>query len=1025
MKTSMRARLLACSAVALGWAAAAPAQAAPTAERFPLGRSASTGAICEAVRDYDDPAAQGRRSKVWRVQCRGFSVPLGRIYAFAGVSDAAWRGEAAKRATCAAPAPAAVAGLSDAGRAACKAADSGAPYLVYTARGGGAQLGAEGFAQVADVLEAGLRIVADVTPPPDLAEAQASPAQAEIAAAFGGDLPGLAAATEAAASAPERLRRRGYQLNNDWRFADAENDFRALVQAADSRNAGPRDRAEATLNLALNVSNTGRFAEAEGLLGRAEALLPEADEPVLTARALNYRALHLRNQGKFAEAVAAADAAVAARAELRRSGALGGGLQRPVINAAIARALNAGDLPGAVDAEGLTPEQQLQIQDAQALQTAGSAKAALGDTAGARSAFEQAAGLLDAYARPGSVLVWLRARVQNDLALMDLAEGRPAEAAARLTAARALLRTRHAGSLTEGALLFDLAQAEAKAGNRPAAMSHFAEAFAVFGDQRGSLGPSAPAAALYFDMLLEQADPAATEAFFAASQAVLSDATAQATALLAARVASGDAATTGLARALDDTRRLVKVKEGEIARAQTEGADASIVAARQAELADLQRQAGVLETQLLAADPRYGQLVGARATLAELRGALQPDEAYAKVFFVGDAAFGVLVTLQGAKPYKLLLTRPELDLLVDRVRAPFDDQTNLRRFDVGAAHLLHTALFSAVQAELAPAKRLIYEPSGPLISVPPSILVTDAASAERLAARQQPGTATNYSDVAWLAANTETALSVSPASFLQSRGFTPSGAGRPFLGFADPTLGPQLASTSAFESVTRRGAGEVLRDADICRQVRESLLRLRPLPETLDETAAVARAVGAGPSDIVSGGGFTDLAVEARPDLKDYRVLYFATHGLLPNAEHCLPEPALVTSAAPGGDALLESSEVVELRLDADLIVLSACDTGRQGSPEAGAEGGGEALGGLVRAFIYAGARGMLVSHWAIDSQSSKTLMIDVFRSGAPTQAAALRSAQLKMLRDPALSHPYFWGPFTLVGDGARALPGA
>ena len=116
---------------------------------------------------------------------------------------------------------------------------------------------------------------------------------------------------------------------------------------------------------------------------------------------------------------------------------------------------------------------------------------------------------------------------------------------------------------------------------------------------------------------------------------------------------------------------------------------------------------------------------------------------------------------------------------------------------------------------------------------------------------------------------------------------------------------------------------------------------------------------------------------------------------------------------------------MVELRLDADLIVLSACDTGRQGSPEAGAEGGGEALGGLVRAFIYAGARGMLVSHWAIDSQSSKTLMIDVFRSGALTQAAALRTAQLKMLRDPALSHPYYWGPFTLVGDGARALPGA
>jgi CHAT domain-containing protein len=152
-------------------------------------------------------------------------------------------------------------------------------------------------------------------------------------------------------------------------------------------------------------------------------------------------------------------------------------------------------------------------------------------------------------------------------------------------------------------------------------------------------------------------------------------------------------------------------------------------------------------------------------------------------------------------------------------------------------------------------------------------------------------------------------------------------------------------------------------------------------------------------------------------------VIYFATHALLPQPAACLPLPALITSLGGGdSDALLDASEVLDLHLDADLVVLAACNTAGSEQDPTGLQGGGEALGGLARAMIYAGARGLVVSHWAVDSDAASRLMIDLFNSGAPDQAQGLMAAQRQVMSDPATSHPYFWAPFTVVGDGARSL---
>ena len=169
-----------------------------------------------------------------------------------------------------------------------------------------------------------------------------------------------------------------------------------------------------------------------------------------------------------------------------------------------------------------------------------------------------------------------------------------------------------------------------------------------------------------------------------------------------------------------------------------------------------------------------------------------------------------------------------------------------------------------------------------------------------------------------------------------------------------------------------------------------------------------------------------------RSRLKDYRILQFSTHALLPAELRCQSEPAIVTSAPPNAPsasgALLTASAVVNLDLDADLIILSACNSGGPGGSTAG-----ESLSGLARAFFYAGARSLEVTHWAVNDQVAAFLVADTLRrlrdNPALGVAGSLRDAQLAILADagkglPAeIAHPFFWAPFAVIGEGGQRAP--
>ena len=168
-------------------------------------------------------------------------------------------------------------------------------------------------------------------------------------------------------------------------------------------------------------------------------------------------------------------------------------------------------------------------------------------------------------------------------------------------------------------------------------------------------------------------------------------------------------------------------------------------------------------------------------------------------------------------------------------------------------------------------------------------------------------------------------------------------------------------------------------------------------------------------------------------------MLHFATHGILWPTPDCFTDPALTVTAtaAEDSDGLLTASEIRLMNLDAQLIVLSACNTAsgylvdasssiygaRQGVGVSGA--GGESLSGLARAFFAAGARAVLATHWPVADDETTRLMRRYFRRLRDEDedfATALRRAQDVLRAEPSTSHPVFWAPFVLIGDAAQRL---
>jgi CHAT domain-containing protein/tetratricopeptide (TPR) repeat protein len=443
--------------------------------------------------------------------------------------------------------------------------------------------------------------------------------------------------------------------------------------------------------------------------------------------------------------------------------------------------------------------------------------------------------------------------------------------------------------------------------------------------------------------------------------------------------------------------------------------------------------------------PAYADLVDPRPpSVVQIQAILAQGEAMLSFYFGRDASFVWAVPKEGAVAFaEIKTTAAEIQSKVRKLRQALEPQaamiSDIPPFDVKLGYELYSLLLQGVESGWKKSKSLIVVTNGALGLLPLSLLPTAPAEIDT----GDDPLFSSYRAVPWLARNYAVTSVPSSAALRTLRQLPPGKPGRgELIGFGDPLFSPEQAEEAAREqdSIKMADAGmTVTRGLPLKRRSSPKLegvdsaeLAMLPrLPDTAEELKSIALALQADPSKVLRLGKDANEEAVKTMDLSGIKVLAFATHGLVPGELNGLTQQALALSAPAvagvEGDGLLTMEEVLTLKLDADWVVLSACNTG------AGEGAGAEAASGLGRAFFYAGTRALLVTNWSVHSQSARELVTDLFKRQADdpklTRAEALRLAMMALMDGPgyvgadgktefAYAHPLFWAPYTIIGDG-------
>ncbi len=833
----------------------------------------------------------------------------------------------------------------------------------------------------------------------------------------------------------------GREYNALWRFRAAETSYADAIAAHQA--VAPADlsgRADLLAELALNLSSQGRISEAEARFGEADALVREAAAREKAtpggewrsrfsgARLAVYRAQHLANAGDAEGALVQADAADAVLSALRAT--LGAPAASTATQAAPADRAPV-DVRSTVSIDrslslrlGAPDEGASAFGGAGTMDNLSRVEVMRGQTAflravmlerlrrpGGDAALDAANAALEK-APPGTAL-WLRAVVAEQRARNALAVGNTARALSISQMALDDYRRVSSGSRLEAQLTLSLAATQAAvAGRRDEALASYEAAFELYRSQLEEPGANAEQAMEYFNTLAGGPNAAvsedATRRAFSIGASVIEPGVGRTIAQMAGRARFGESR--DVVRALQDADRevvrarasLASIADGQNAEDATRRLDEAVA------------KRALAETAAQSSAPAYVNLVRTDASVEMMQGALESDEAFLQIVLAEGGGFATLVTKGTAHSYRVDLTATEARDAVSRIRASLEPDGSEKAYDIDSAHMLYRKLLEPVDARLRAAgiRQIIYSASSALSSVPFAALVTSPATGA-VAASVRAG---DYTKVDWAVRNYAFTQTVSASSFLSLRQLPASTASRPFRGFGafvPPRVDAALVDQIAVRTELPQSCKEKLRQ----RYGSSSELK-----GTREELEGIVAELGLAPGDaLVLGDGFSDAQVMTDEAMRDSRVISFATHGLLAGDE-CFTEPALVTSLNPaGGDGFLSLSEILDIKLSADLVILSACDTAAGG---AGRGNGAEALEGLARAFFYAGARSLIATHWKVDDEITASAMSSVFASmrDGETSTVALQNVQKRLLIFKQTSHPYLWAPFAVIGDGSRTL---
>jgi CHAT domain-containing protein len=929
-----------------------------------------------------------------------------------------WRDGIDSRFNCGPPTATTILGGAPAVVMQCTRKVGGWPQVAMVASVDGTAYVADGIEPAISVIQRGIGVVSGRM----RADAAATMGKSNADALFAGR---LAAQAFSAGNIGqyEQLMTEATKQNLEDNFNSAETLYRAAL-ALQEKALGANDPnlALPIMLLALQISDEGRFAEATPLFARADRLAARASDPSMPARLLHYEGLHALNQGKDQDALSLLRRAAAAYAVLLPPAALAP-RARPgspaQVLAASGGATRTDPLPK--DDVILDPTQQtalIGIIEAERNQSI--ALRHLHRDPEADAAIAAAVALADAH---GMRQAKLTSRLYRTAAANAAAEGNQSEAASGLSYSAAAFSDAFPGTRPVAVTRMLQAAALHRDGDDAAAFSRCASAV----DLLRALKDGVPADVMEpcLEVYIATADRAAP----ADRQAILADM------FEAAQLAQGDVtgkliagATARLAENARDPKVGAAVRRRQDAQAHLDdlthqrdllaaGAggngggelmprisaddlDKQIVAARN-EVADS-------EAALEAASPNFAQLVQDATPASAVLSALGPDEAFAMIALGPNDGFVFVLRDGQITAARMDNGAAKMAALVKRVRDGIEPtEKGIPRFDAADDQAIYADTLGRLEPALTGVKHLVVAPAGPLLSLPFGVLLTGPADPDKLL------------NAPWLINRYDIAHVPAAANFVSLRKVANSSrATKPWFGFGE------------FVPVTLAQAEKTFPTSS-CADSAKLFAGLPPLASAGPELNAARTVLGAPTNDELLGPAFTTAAVE-RSDLSDYKVLHFAAHALLPTDLACAAEPAIVTSAPPrapdANGAMLKASDVLNLKLDADLVILSACNSGGPGGTD-----GGESLSGLARSFFYAGARSMLVTHWSVNDQTAAFLVANTaneIHKGAGV-AAAMRTSQLALLNaartsgPAALAHPFYWAPFAVIGEGRGKLVSA
>ncbi len=1006
-----------CTAAAVGTAAlwASPNTAQMAQQRsislrdtFPVG----SNGLCEAQIQAPEAGA-GLFDRKYSILCRDAAASIGTMWVVRGrAADEAAARFVGPGATCQARADAEMpAGLAGGQRLVCTREGSIIRTELLVGEVGNRTFAATGLSAYGSALELGVA---------SLATDQIVPGTVDIPLTQTTDSLAFARQQAEAITADQALSE-AYRRANSGEFAEAAEFF-----AASAESLTGNSEIEARLNEGLLQSNIGNFAEA---LRRFEQTRGgAANSPVLARLQRNYETIDALNRGEPEQAVQIISAPLPS--DFVDTGAL----RSLQIGPELARRLSAESETATTSAisMSLTPLERAQLLDGQADYLRATGLRLLGNNSEAATYLNRANTNL-AEVRDGRIIsiVWLRAQVLSELAELSESSGRSADAEQLHGEGIALLANAYPESPALYSAQAQLAGFYSRNGRTGDAIELYRD---IVAQAEGRPAPSLRSyMSTYFGLLLQDgASASAANDVFSASQLLLRPGLAQTQAVLARELSGGsDEASmlfrrsVNLGRSIERMRVSIIQIEGEaLINPQAE----VVLAERRTRLESLLgQQAEVL--QKLSEYPRFRAVTGSAIDLAGMQSILREGEAYVKMIALDREAYIVYISPEEALAYRVNATPDELEDIVAGIRESIavaeGGQVLTFPFDLAASRDLYLRLFEPVADRLASRSHIVFEPDGAMLKLPINLLVTDDASLERYQAQlaTPEGDDYDFRGVAWLGRAAQISTSVAPSAFRDVRAAPPSSAGKAYLGLGENTpIADGPVGTASTRSALAGGTNCLWSESIWSNPIKS------------DELYDAAARLGGGQSSaatVLTQGGFTDTAIKARDDLSDYRILHFATHGLVtaPQPE-CPPRPALLTSFGDeNSDGLLSFAEIFALRIDADLVILSACDTAGSATVgatlEAGITSGGDfALDGLVRAFVGAGGRTVLASHWPVpdDFDATKRLIGGLFDEADSETAGALRRSQLGLMDDIDTSHPFYWSAFAVVGDGATKV---